>query len=220
MSIFTGNRHLSRTLCILCLLGVIAPDAALAAAGAPPSNFEILAQVSSEAAHEIIACVGSSGLVRVSKTKGIGDVDFILENEFVKQLKDAGVRVSTKSRTAEGDSASYELSYRIVRFAVSYPKIWRSHWLLSRRVRRSAEIEIFAQLVDQRSGDVTWVGESQKRYVDTIAYSQLPAVEEKQYDFTRPPRSEFKLGKAVEPIIVAGIVTGLVFLFFSNQKND
>jgi len=211
----------------MCLFLLIASDASFALlakeAEGVLSNFQILERVSSEAAREIVASFGAGGFIMLNKVKGVGDADFILEDAFIFRMKEAGMRVTAlkpQAAAIPADSSAYELSYRIVRMSLSYPKIWRSRWIGSRRVERSAQITVHAQLVDRRTGDVAWVGESQKRYGDTIPHSLLNVVEEKQYEFTRPPRNEHRIAKFVEPVIVAGIVTGLVFLFFSNQKND
>jgi hypothetical protein len=230
VSIFIENQGFSKTLCILCLVVMVGSDASFAAVeareGGLLSNFQIVERVSSELAGEIASGVASkahNGFVFLNKTKGAGDADFILENALVVQMKESGMRVTAmrpQPGTADSDSVGYDLSYRIVRLGVTYPKIYRHHWFFSRRVERSAQATVYLQLIDRRSGDILWVGEAQRRYDDTIPYAALARVEEKQYEFTRPPRNEVKMGKFVEPIIVAGIITGLVYLFFTNQKNE
>jgi hypothetical protein len=104
--------------------------------------------------------------------------------------------------------------------SVAYTDISRPWWLFSKRVERSAQADMFVQLVDLATGDVTWVGEVHKEYGDKIPYGDLKIVEDPQYDFTRPSRSEFKMSRIFEPIVVGGIVVGLVYLFFSNQSGD
>jgi len=90
----------------------------------------------------------------------------------------------------------------------------------SKVVERAARADVFVQFVDLATGDVVWVKEIHKEYKDTIEYSELKLVEEAQYDFTRPSRSEFKMTRLLEPLVVGGIVVGLVYLFFSNQSSN
>ena len=50
--------------------------------------------------------------------------------------------------------------------------------------------------------------------------SLLDSVEDEEYAFCKPTRNEFKWSRLIEPLAVAGIITGLVFLFFSNQSEE
>ena len=87
-------------------------------------------------------------------------------------------------------------------------------------MERNARIHLFVQLVDIKSGDIIWIGETEKTFNDVIPYSFLDKVEDETYSFTKPERSEFSLSKLIQPVIVTGIVSGLVYLFFSNQSNE
>jgi hypothetical protein len=194
--------------------------------GAILTNFQVFEKISGDAAQEIVAGVQAkapAGLIVVTKVKGAGDADFIFEDALVAHLRDAGMRVAVakaKEASAAPDSAGvFDLSYRIIRLSLTYSRIWRHHWFGGKAVDRLARATVRAQLTERRTGTVLAVVESQKRYADSIPYSLLGTVEEKQYEFTRPARDEFKMAKIVEPVVVAGIVTGLVYLFFSNQSN-
>jgi len=220
----------SRAVCIICLIAFVAADPLCAAAAASQTkvltNFELIEKVSAEAAQEIIAGLGAragDGIVLLAKSKGAGDADFILENALVKRLRDAGTRVSLE--VPKGDDTTsvqpaHRLTYQVIRLSLAYPRISRKWWFGSKVVERMAKADVFAEFVDVKTGDVLWVGESHRQYGDTILFSQLGSVEEKQYEFTRPPRSEFKMMRLLEPVLVGGIVIGLVYLFFSNQSND
>jgi hypothetical protein len=137
-------------------------------------------------------------------------------------MRDAGIRIAVENPKKDesiAPSGKYRLSYQIIRLSLSYPRISRKLWFGPREVTRAAQVDIFAQLIDLTTGDIMWVRESHKKYNDTIDYSRLKEVEEAQYDFTRPPRHEFKMTRLLEPLVVGGIVVGLVYLFFSNQSN-
>jgi hypothetical protein len=215
---------------MVCLIAVLGIDPLFAASEQSkpeiPTNFEIIERLSAESVREIIAGIGSVGkndLVLLSKAKSAGAVDFVLENSFVREMRSAGFRFAIESAKKDDPvnaGGKYRLSYQIVRLSVAYTDISRPWWLFSKRVERSAQADIFVQLVDVATGDVTWVGEIHRGYGDKIPYGKLKVVEDAQYDFTRPSRSEFKMSRILEPIVVGGIVVGLVYLFFSNQSSE
>jgi hypothetical protein len=137
-------------------------------------------------------------------------------------MRDAGVRVATESQKKDesiAENPRYKLSYQIIRLSLAYPRVWRKWWLGPREVQRTARADVFVQLIDLATGDILWVRECHKEYNDTIDLSRLKEVEDPQYDFTRPPHNEFKMARLFEPIVVGGIVVGLVYLFFSNQSD-
>jgi hypothetical protein len=225
VSLFTDNEGLLKALCALCVFAFLAGDTAFALepGGEVLTNFQVLEKISTDGAREIVAEIQAkapTGFVLLTKVKGAGDSDFIFDDALVTQMRNAGYRVTlSKPNVAVPDSVVYELSYRIIRLSLVYPRIWRHHWFGSKAVERLARVTIRAELLERTTGTVLAVVDSQKQYTDTIPYALLGVVEEKQYEFTRPEREEFKMAKIVEPIIVAGIVTGLVYLFFSNQSN-
>ncbi len=227
---FMRDKGFVKTVCIVCLVAVFGIDPLRAASDESPrgipTNFEIIERISAETVREIISGIGTirqEDVVFLNKTKSAGSVDFILENAFVREMRNAGIRLaieaSKKDETAV-TSGNYRISYQIVRLSLSYPRISR-RWLLgSKVVARAAQADVFVQYIDLATGDIAWVKEIHKEYNDTIDYSELKLVEEAQYDFTRPSRSEFKMKRLLEPLVVGGIVVGLVYLFFSNQSSQ
>jgi hypothetical protein len=165
-------------------------------------------------------------LIQISKDKSIGDIDFVFENLLLKTMRERGHRVSVAASKEGGVAAAppvrpdYRFSYQIIKMALTYPKICRRYWLGAKEVERRAEIGIFAKLIDMDSGDVIWVGDTAKSFDDTIDYSLLKRVEDENYVFTKPARDETSWTRILEPVVVTGIVAGLVYLFFSNQSND
>ncbi|MGD1049383.1 MAG: hypothetical protein ABR899_11600 [Candidatus Krumholzibacteriaceae bacterium] len=225
MSRIMRNRSLLKAMCTICLIGILGVDPVFAGTGEPRArmltNFEIIEKVSSEAAADIIAGLGPDQrgeVVLLNKAKSAGAVDFMLENAFVKETHEAGIKVAIEGPNVTA-SGKYRLSYQIIHLSISYPRSSRKLWVGPREVARSAKADVFAQLIDVATGSVLWVRETHKQYNDTIDYSRLKEVEDAQYDFTRPQHSEFRLTRLLEPLVVGGIVVGLVYLFFSNQSN-
>ena len=189
------------------------------------TNLEILQDISGKAFDEIMANMfniekGSS--VLLMKDRGVGDIDFVLDNVILKTLNDAGLRVRERIEKKEGETVNpdYILKYQIVRMSFSYPDIGRNWLIGEKEVERLAEISLFVQLVDGETGDTVWIGEAEKQFNDVIPYSLLERVEDQEYAFTRPERDEWTWTSFIEPVVVTGIVTGLVYLFFSNQSNE
>lgn len=205
----------------------------LTASGAPSepeervsTNFEILENTSKRAVDELFAnmpAIPPGAAIELVKARGVGEIDFIFENVLLRRMQEGGYRVSAGVPGQEddgGNGSRYRLSYQIIRMSIVYPRIGRRYWFGAKEVERLAEIGIFVQLADLESGDIVWVGDAQKKYHDTIRYAQLKVVEEAQYAFTMPERDELRWGRLVEPIIVTGIISGLVYLFFSNQSDE
>ena len=213
----------SLALFVIFIPATIAPQEE---AGTVFTNYGIIERISIEAIDELLnnmKPVPKSKLVVLKKDRSIGDIDFVFENLLLKQMNDTGWRVSQgRSRTADtlGVIGDYEFTYQLIKLNFTYPKISRRYWFGEKRVERASEIGIFAQLIDLSTGDILWVGDVHKSYGDVIPYGMLDQVEDEQYEFTKPVRNELRWRRLLEPIVVTGIVTGLVYLFFSNQSND
>lgn len=221
------NGRFIKAVSITCLFTVLGIEPLCAGAASPqtrtPTNFEIIERISSEAVRDIIAQIGTlqpGEAVALVKTKSAGTVDFMLENAFLKEMRSAGIRLAVETAASDTGAAppKYRISYQIIRLSLSYPRMERKWFFGPREVTRNARADIFTQCVNRSTGDVMWVREIHKTYGDAIDHSMLKAVEDPQYDFTRPARSEFKMSRLFEPLIVGGIVVGLVYLFFSNQE--
>ncbi len=229
MSFFRRDNIVSRIAAFVCLAFAFT---ALPVSGSPtgtgekiPTNYEIMERIALEAINELRANMpglDKEKLVFLSKEKGAGNIDLIFKNAMIKTMTNQGLRVAEELVLSKdgGNEAAYKLSYQLMRFNLKYPDIHRSYWVGSKCVDRQAEIGVFSQLIDLSTGDIVWVGETEKKYEDVISYSLLEKVEDPEYDFTRPPRKELRWSKLVEPVIVTGIVSGLVYLFFSNQTSS
>jgi len=187
------------------------------------TNMELIEKVSDEAIQELLSNIDvpmQDGLILIDKIKGVGAIDFIFDNTLLKQMKSRGWRITVADEKNKGSEAKYRFSYRIIKLSFDYPRISRKYWLGAKMVERDAKILVFAKVEDVATGDIRWVGESEKNYSDEISYSILDRVEDKEYEFTMPDRKELKWGKIAEPVVVTGIVAGLIYLFFSNQSNE
>ncbi len=187
------------------------------------TNFEVIDHVSERTVSELISNmpgIPGNRLIRLHMERSSSDFDFVFTNKLVSIMKEAGYRVTTEKLpdgVKESNIADYRFSYQLLKMSLRYPAISRKYWIGEKQVEREAQIAVFSQLVDLDSGDIVWVGETRKSYQDVIPYSDLDRVEDPSQAFTMPERHEVRWSRLVEPIVVGGIVTGLIYLFFSNQ---
>jgi hypothetical protein len=72
-------------------------------------------------------------------------------------------------------------------------------------------------LVDPTDQSVVWIGEAERSHKDKFSYGDLEEIEAGSFMFTKPEQKSTSWGKVVEPVVVSGIIIGLIYLFFSNQ---
>jgi hypothetical protein len=189
------------------------------------TNYGILEKIAGEAIDELarnMPGVERETVFLLRKEEGIdSDIDDVFENELVRKMMEADFRIASSSSGApQAEVSEFVFSYQILNYSIKYPEIGRSYWVGKKEVKRLAEVGVFVKLIDSATGEIVWVGEAQKKYEDRIAYSLLERVEDPTHDFTMPVRDEVRWGRFVEPVIVTGIVVGLVYLFFSNQDSN
>lgn len=229
MNRFRDERLLARMAATLCLAIVITTFPAVSSPQGTGeqtiTNYGILEKIAGEALDELagnMPSIARETVILVRKEGGIDkDIDKVFENELVRKMMEAGLRIaSSTSNSAQAEIPEYVFSYQILSYSIKYPDIGRSYWVGTKEVERLAEVSVFVKLLDSDTGEIIWVGEAQKKYEDRIAYSLLERVEDPTHDFTVPVRDEIRWSRFVEPVIVTGIVVGLVYLFFSNQDSN
>ncbi|MBN1885935.1 MAG: hypothetical protein JW876_10490 [Candidatus Krumholzibacteriota bacterium] len=227
MSSIRGYRPFTRCCSLvviaLLLVGLPASSTTQGAGEKAPTNYEVIERISRAAIGELLAnmpTVRRDLVIQLVKARGVGEIDFVFENTLLKTMRESGYRVAVDKPADGGEAPAYRFTYQIINLSLDYPEIGRQYVVGAKKVERLAEVGVFAQLADMASGDILWVGDTQKRYGDTIPYAYLKRVEDEAHGFTAPERNEIRWGRLVEPVIVTGIVTGLVYLFFSNQQND
>lgn len=110
--------------------------------------------------------------------------------------------------------------FQNVAFRVAYTDVHRSHLIGGKKVSRSASVRIFATLSDADSGRVLWTGEAEQTAADEFDSGEVARVEYGNYTFLQPGLPSGGWGKYAEPVLVTGIVVGLIYLFFANQSGN
>jgi len=220
---------------VFCLLVPILMSPSSVSAGDPvQSNFEIMRALTAQVTDELVLSFPPDTAARelwLAPSGGDERYEFI-SNILMKSLTTRGYRAhgpvvrspSDSSGSAAVSAAAWErsglrLEFQAIDFSLRYPKIYRSFLIGGKEVKRSAGVRVLVKLVDPRDGLVVWMGEASRSNDDRFSYGMIEEVETGLYQFTKPPRESRKWGRIVEPVVVSGIIIGLIYLFFSNQSD-
>jgi len=110
------------------------------------------------------------------------------------------------------------LSYRVSEMEFRYPRVFRRFWFGPKRVDRLARVRIDFRLMD--GPDLLWAESAEHLVTDRVPRGALPFLETDQFPFARPEMPEGRGGRLVEPLVVAGVIGGLIVLFYANQAGD
>ena len=154
-----------------------------------------------------------------------GDTLGVLAQRLVERLRAQGVSVHLAGRgTMDGsaDSGSvlavrpYEMGIRVDGSGVSYLRRLRSFPFGVKGYERMAALRASVTLVDPTTGEVTWAKSASGRAVDVVPKRDLMAVGAGSGGLN-PPLPQGGGFRLLEPLIVLGVVSGLVVLFYSNR---
>jgi hypothetical protein len=127
--------------------------------------------------------------------------------------------VTSPSITSLDESEpEYVLRYRVVLCELSYPEKYRTSPFGSRKVERRASVSLVAQLLQGGRRDVVWVGKGHVEHVNVVPAGKLDLLAGTDFQFNPPPLEQKGMGGYVEPVLVTGIVAGLIYLFYANQN--
>jgi hypothetical protein len=110
------------------------------------------------------------------------------------------------------------LVFRVIECGVSYPWTKRS-WLVGpRQYGRVASVRLGASWLVQPGRRLKGIAGGERVYLDAFPGWARPVLEGHAYPFAiKQPRGT-SLQKIVEPVVVVGIISGLIYLFYQNQK--
>jgi hypothetical protein len=118
----------------------------------------------------------------------------------------------------EPKEAHVILEYRIVELGMEYPRVWRAGYVGRKVLERYAYASVHARLIDEQAGTLMWAGEGKGSQSDVVPVAKLALIEGSGEDWQKGTLPPGKLGGMVEPLVVAAIVAGLVYLFYSNKE--
>ena len=171
------------------------------------------------------------------------DASWMIESLFGGKLRDRGVEVMVSEAAPnvtpdtslakdttrvvqapaialppQGETAGLTLEYRITELGMTYPRAWRPHLIGRKVVERVGVASLYGRLIDEKSGKLVWVGEGSASRRDVVQASRLSFLEGSSQEWQKGTVPAGKVGAYVEPLVVAAIVAGLVYLFYSNKE--
>lgn len=185
-----------------------------------PTNLDLMTGLGNQVVEDIIGKINPPDVqgIRVRLIPGgTGEEYQLLDHVFTTILEQRGIE-TVHGAQGVGDSL-YALDYKVPVFRLSYPKVYRSHLIGGKKVKREANLRVTAKLLSN-TGDVVWIGESVAEASDRFSHGDLPRIQEGSYEFVQPEMPDSGWGKIVEPVLVSAIIVGMVYLFFSNQSDN
>ncbi len=196
---------------ILVVILALLPSLASAQAESPTTNLDFLQEAIWRTLDSSLSQTPlSSSLVLVAEGKN--EANWLLEDVLISWLLKRGEEVSL-----EGDSLFAPLSFRILGLRLSYPTQKGGGILGPRRVKREAAVDFILRLQSPGERRVLWNRRIRGKSSDWVSKARLKSFPEISYPFLNPPFPTSGWTKYGEPVIVTGLVAGLVYLLYSNR---
>lgn len=205
---------------VLVVFGLLAAREA-AAQQRTPTNLDVFTETVQEAARVATDRLGAEGGVAdsslVIRSAAAHKGGWLVEDVLTDDLVGRGFRVRVGENPVGSDSASLELSYRVLDMGVAYPRQGRSHGMGRLWVQRDVSVRLSFQLTDLATNHVRWIQEAEASRTGRFPHRLLSVVESKEYPFTHAAFEKKSWTRYLEPVIVSGVVGGLVYLFYANR---
>jgi hypothetical protein len=222
---------------ILASLGFVAlllgAPRVFAANSLPKTHAAMLDSVAGMAASEILhgGAIPAGHAVRIV-TPIAGDTLGFLAQRIVEQLRQGGteVRLLRTRATAEAgvaddppslareDSTDLVLNLEVRSAGVSYVRQVKSFPLGIHGYRRLASMQVGATLLDPVTREVLWARSAAAQAADEVRRGDLNYAQTGSAGLVPLPPHAGGGTRLLEPLIVVGVVAGLVVLFYSNRN--
>ncbi len=151
------------------------------------------------------------------------DASWLVQSILLEELTARGHVVVMGSTSQAGSEESarpvYEISYRVVSCSTAYPRAWREWVIGSRKVERKTSVDIHFRLSDA-TGVIVWAGNVDQERREIIPGERLDELATPGQSFASPEMEPGGWDKVLEPVVVAGIVGGLIYLFYTSRSSD
>lgn len=137
---------------------------------------------------------------------------WLIEQIATMSLRAAGVTVFS-ARDEEG----WVLNLRPMELGVTYAQTRRSWILGGKQVPRVVSCEISAVLLDAE-GNVVLTAREGSVIESTVSPSDIVVLESSTERWANGELSDEESGNILEPLVVTGVVTALVYLFYSSRN--
>ncbi|MCP4549041.1 MAG: hypothetical protein GY835_21505 [bacterium] len=176
-------------------------------------------------AYGMAADVAEKTLESLSETIGGNRIAFRPVREhsgnslIVTALTEAARRHSLELAINSSQS-DYIIDFSILELRIAYTGTDRGALFLKKEIERAGSCVLACSLVDSDSMIEMTTLQQEVLVTDHFPSDMLEVVKSSTYPFTSPEYTSKDWSKAVEPFVVTGLVTGLIYLFFSNQSSD
>lgn len=194
----------------------------------PMSNINVLSDLTRIVVGDALDAMGiSAGAeVRIDQIDTHG-ANWLVQSILLEELTDRGHTVRTAATLPAGggmvarvdEVESYDVSYRIVSCDATYTRVWREWMVGTRKVERRSSVDIYFRLADA-SNAIVWAGSEERERRDIVPGSRLDTLGTPGQSFTSPEIEPGGWDKVIEPVVVAGIVGGLIYLFYTSKSSE
>ncbi|MCK5131552.1 MAG: hypothetical protein KAR40_05310 [Candidatus Sabulitectum sp.] len=177
------------------------------------TNLDMLETVVLNAMEPVAEQVSAQGLETVTlNIQGEHEGGWLLEQIATSALSAAGVTVYIAR-----DEGDWTLNLRPMELGVTYAQTRRSWVLGGKQVPRLASCEIAATLVDPE-GNVILTSREGSVIENIVCPSDIIILESSTEKWINGELSDEESGNILEPLVVTGVVTALVYLFYSSRN--
>jgi hypothetical protein len=208
----------------MLLAGATRAPRADAAGALPKTHGAMLDSVANMVATDLLrgAAIPSGRAVRFA-TPVVGDTLGLLAQRVLEQLRASGTEVrlgmtNDPPTRARGDSTDLDLHIQVRSAGVSYLRALRKFPFGVRGYQRLASMQVGASLVDCSTREVVWARSASARVMDEVRRGDLNYAQSGSGGLNPVLPRAGGGTRLLEPLIVVGVVTGLVVLFYSNRN--
>jgi len=153
-------------------------------------------------------------------------LNFIMEHAMLRELSKRRVTATVRRTLVPDDSLATLaiaerdplLEYQLASARITYLRLIGGYVLPSRaKVERQGLVESGLVIRDPGTSRVLWTADASANIVDRVPRGQIKLCEDERFTDLKGEIPERNLGRYTEPLVVAGVVGGLVALFFQNR---
>jgi hypothetical protein len=189
----------------------------------PKSNLAVISELTEEVVQEAVAQMGlPEGSRLYLRQVDTHDANWLIKSILLQEVTSRGHAVRTGLMTVSqdpDDAGVYEIAYRIVYCQTSLPQSWREWVVGPRKFERRTAVDMRFELSDSTK-TIVWAGGVQRERREIISGKRIDDLQASGQAFASPESERSGWDKIFEPVIVAGIVGGLIYLFYTSRSTD
>ncbi len=191
----------------------------------PATNLQVIHLVATSAFDKALASAPlDSGTQVVLAPAESHPLNFVVEHAILLHLAKHGVSATVRRSLIPDDSVATVgggqgdpiLEYQLGTARVTYLRL--IGFLPGRvKIERQSLVEGSLTMRDPRTSRVIWTGDASYNLVDAFPKGAVPLVEDPRFTDLKGDVPQRNADKVIEPVIVVGVVSGLIALFFQNR---